>query len=226
MRLIPASVYYVTNFVKNIEKESPGDYLKSVKNEENNYKTRLTLLQRLTTGQDEQSWMEFSDIYRGYLYAICRNMEVPAHEIEDIIQDVLLSVWKSLPGFTYDPEKGRFSGWLSRVTANRVKSLRLSDVRRKNRELKSHNDQDSDDPEIYDKFEKSWIEFITEKAWENIKNKLSDKMRNVFEMYMEGRKIKEIAESLDFNENTVSVYKKRVATALRKEIQRLEAELN
>ena len=49
-------------------------------------------------------------------------MNLKHHECEDLSQTVLLKLWKSLPEFRYDKEKGRFRGWLCRITGNTVKS--------------------------------------------------------------------------------------------------------
>ena len=191
------------------------------------YKTRLTLMERLKNSGDEKSWDEFNNIYRRYIYSIVKSMNVPESKIDDLIQDVLLSVWKALPGFEYNNGKGRFSSWLATITVNKVKSSHLQKSRQLNREQKAYEQQE--DP-IGNEFEilidREWAAFLTQSAWENIKESLSDTMRECFEYFMDGLKVKEIAEKLNLPDNTVSVYKKRVSTVMKREIHRLKEELD
>jgi len=184
-------------------------------------------MERLKNSGDEKSWDEFNSVYRRYIYSIVKSMYVEESRIDDLIQDVLLSVWKALPGFEYNNGKGRFSSWLATITVNKVKSAKLQKSRQLNREHKAYEQQnDLSSNELEQMFDKEWAAFLTQKAWENISRDLSETMRKCFEGFMDGQKIKEIADNLDLPENTVSVYKKRVSTIMKREIHRLREELD
>ena len=86
------------------------------------YKTRQTLIQRMQETQDEQSWEEFLQAYQPYIQAIVRNMKISEHDADDIVQQVMLKVWKNIATIENDPNK-RFRSWLSTVTANCVKDF-------------------------------------------------------------------------------------------------------
>ena len=191
------------------------------------YKTRLTLMERLKNAGDEKSWDEFNNVYRRYIYSIVKSMYVEESRIDDLIQDVLISVWKALPGFEYNNGKGRFSSWLATITVNKVKSAKLQKSRQINREHKAYKNQDSLDGNDLEKmFDKEWAAFLTRSAWENISQDLSETMKLCFEGFMDGKKIKEIADELELPENTVSIYKRRVSTIMKREIHRLREELD
>lgn len=191
------------------------------------YKTRITLMERLKNSGDEKSWDEFNNVYRRYIYSIVKSMYVEESRIDDLIQDVLLSVWKALPGFEYNNGKGRFSSWLATITVNKVKSAKLQKSRQINREHKAYEHQGELDGNDLEKlFNKEWAAFLTQKAWENISSDLSITMKQCFEGFMDGMKVKEIADSLELPENTVSVYKRRVSTIMKREIHRLREELD
>lgn len=191
------------------------------------YKTRITLMERLKNSGDEKSWDEFNNVYRRYIYSIVKSMYVEESRIDDLIQDVLLSVWKALPGFEYNNGKGRFSSWLATITVNKVKSAKLQKSRQINREHKAYEHQGELDGNDLEKlFNKEWAAFLTQKAWENISSDLSITMKQCFEGFMDGMKVKEIADSLELPENTVSVYKRRVSTIMKREIHRLTEELD
>ena len=191
------------------------------------YKTRLTLMDRLKNSGDEKSWDEFHEVYRRFIYSIIRSMHIEAHLIDDLIQDVLLSVWKALPGFEYKPSKGRFSSWLATITINTVKSNQLKRSRQGARDNKASERQDEFDlGDLNQLIDREWAAFLTETAWGNVSKELSVSMKSCFEGVMQGKKIRDIAAVMNLPENTVSVYKKRVSVIMRREIHRLEDELN
>ena len=191
------------------------------------YRTRLTLMQRLKNSGDDKSWEEFNEIYRPFIFSIVRSMYVEAHLIDDLLQDVLVSVWKALPGFEYDPEKGRFSSWLATITINRVKSTQLKRSRQGARDHKAFEREDElDEGDLEKIVDREWASFLTKTAWENISEDLSPAMKSCFEGVIPGKKVREIGKDLDIPENTVSIYKKRVSVIMRREIHRLEEELN
>ena len=191
------------------------------------YRTRLTLMERLQNSGDEKSWDEFNEVYRRFIHSIVRSMYVEAHLIDDLIQDVLLSVWKALPGFKYDPEKGRFSSWSATITINKVKSNQLKRTRQGARDQKAfERENEFDQGDLDNMVSREWAAFLTKTAWENVSQELSDSMKDCFEGVIAGKKIRDIATELGVPENTVSIYKKRVSVIMRREIHRLEEELN
>ena len=191
------------------------------------YTTRLTLMERLKSSDNENSWEEFIVNYKGFIYSIVRAQKVSPDQIDDIIQDVLLSVWKNLPGFEYDRSKGRFSSWLATITINKVRSRQLKNSRQSARDHKAYEQQEkTDQGELGEMISREWAAFLTERSWDKIKDELSEPMKLCFEGFMEGKMIRTIAAKLGIPENTVSVYKKRVSVIMKREINRLQNELD
>ena len=187
--------------------------------------TRHTLIQKVRNAHDEQSWSEFSDIYRPYIYVIIKNLGVPQSEIEDQVQSVLIICWQKIPELNYDPTKGRFRFWLSRIASYTVKN-HIRKLKRRE-ELSANFEIPTEIPaEIDEMSEKQWKVFIAQKAWDNIKKDLADKYRLCFEALLENRPIAEIAQELELAENSIYVYKGRIEKQLFKEIQRLKRELD
>ena len=61
----------------------------------------------------------FESLYRQYEKLVLKNAFFiigQKEEAEDVLQQVFLSVWKSRK--TFDPEKGKLSTWLYRITVN------------------------------------------------------------------------------------------------------------
>ena len=187
-------------------------------------KTRQTLIQRIKNQYDEQSWMEFINVYRPYIAAIIRNMNVPEDEIDDHVQSVLIICWQKLPDFDYDPFKGRFRYWLSRISSYTVNN-HIRKIARRNELSEKMEIPHSIPSEVEKMAEQEWKSFISKLAWENIQKDLSEKVRASFELIMKGKKPSDIGVELDVEENTIHVYKRRVEKKLFKEIQTLKAEL-
>lgn len=187
-------------------------------------KTRQTLIQRIKNQHDEKSWMEFIGVYRPYIAAIVRNLGVPEDEIDDHVQSVLVICWQKLPNFDYDPFKGKFRYWLSRISSYTVKN-HIRKLARRNELSEKMEIPHSIPPEIEEMADQEWKSFISKLAWKNISEELSGKVRKSFEMIMQGIKPSDIGINLEVEENTIHVYKRRVEKKLFREIQKLKAEL-
>ncbi|MCM8531079.1 MAG: RNA polymerase sigma factor, partial [Lentisphaeraceae bacterium] len=191
------------------------------------YQTRQSLLFRIKERYDESAWEDFVENYKNYIYKIIISFRVDKHDADDLMQTVLLKLWKKLPEFEYDPGKGKFRYWLGRVTKNFVfKFLN------KKKRLGSEDDADDSsfeeenlDPEIHNVIEKEWRLFISEKAWANISPNFTEKVLKVFLMHADEIEFEQISEELDIEVSAAYVYRHRVQKALLKEIARLEFEL-
>jgi len=82
--------------------------------------TRATLLERLRDGDAVMAWDEFFARYWRLIYATARHRGCHEHTAEEIVQDVMLTVFEKRDVFRYDPERGRFRDWLRRVVGNAV----------------------------------------------------------------------------------------------------------
>jgi RNA polymerase sigma factor (sigma-70 family) len=81
--------------------------------------TRLTLISALREGL---RWEEFLALYgRLILFWGRRDFGLQESDAENLRQEVLIRVWKSIRG--YDPARGRFHNWLYVCTRNAVRSL-------------------------------------------------------------------------------------------------------
>ncbi|QBG46494.1 sigma-70 family RNA polymerase sigma factor [Verrucomicrobia bacterium S94] len=197
---------------------------------EDQYQTRATLIQRVQNQQDEQSWEEFVRVYRRYIYAIIRSMNISEHDTEDILQQVLINLWNSLPKMEYE-KINRFRSWLSTVTKNCVTDF----IRKRTREANRLEKASKDDtltylkairlPEINDIAEREWEIHLTNMALENIEPLFSGKAVDAFRLTLKGKSVEEIACELGLKENSVYRLKNRVKERLIQEIRHLRNEL-
>jgi RNA polymerase sigma-70 factor, ECF subfamily len=83
------------------------------------YETRCSLLLRAQAGQAD-AWKDLADLYRPLIIAWLNRQGVPAVDVEDLSQDVLLSVVKHLPSFEHSGHRGAFRSWLRTIVCNRT----------------------------------------------------------------------------------------------------------
>ncbi len=86
--------------------------------------TRTTLLSRVRDPSDTTAWREFEARYGELLVRYARARGLQHCDAEDVRQVVLLNLSKSLRGFQYCPERGRFRDYLGRIVQNVVNQVR------------------------------------------------------------------------------------------------------
>src|SRR5271165_434031 len=81
--------------------------------------TRQSLLLRAQTGE-ENAWKDLTDLYRPLIIGWLNRQGVPAADLEDLSQDVLLSVVKNLRTFEHSGNRGAFRAWLRTIVCSRA----------------------------------------------------------------------------------------------------------
>ncbi len=85
--------------------------------------TSESLLIRVRDPSDREAWLRFDAIYRPVVYRLARRAGCQDSDANDLVQQVMLAVSKSIPNWEKDPSKGTFRGWLHRVARNTLISL-------------------------------------------------------------------------------------------------------
>ncbi len=192
-------------------------------------RTRQTLLKRIADIEDSQSWYEFVYYYRGFIYGILRHMNVSHHDAEEIVQLVLLKVSEIINGFKYDPSKGRFRGYLAKITANAARNHFRSNHKNISLDEAMENCGSpvelSSDPELEQLADKEWQDHLYRLAWQNVSGSLGSNMCKCWEKLRAESSPREVAAALNISESTVYVYKKRIQEKMKAEIKRLQQEI-
>ena len=81
--------------------------------------TRQSLLLRAQTGEAD-AWTDLTDLYRPLILGWLNRQGVPARDLEDLSQDVLVSVVKHLPTFQHSGHRGAFRSWLRTIVCSRT----------------------------------------------------------------------------------------------------------
>jgi RNA polymerase sigma-70 factor (ECF subfamily) len=81
--------------------------------------TRQSLLLR-AQGGEQAAWKDLAELYRPLLHSWLRRQGAPASDLDDLTQEVLLSVVRSLPSFSHSGQAGAFRSWLRAIACNRA----------------------------------------------------------------------------------------------------------
>jgi RNA polymerase sigma-70 factor (ECF subfamily) len=81
--------------------------------------TRKSLLLRAQTGE-ENAWKDLTDLYRPLIIGWLRRQGVAPRDLDDLSQEILLSVVKYLPGFEHSGCPGAFRSWLRTIVCSRT----------------------------------------------------------------------------------------------------------
>jgi RNA polymerase sigma-70 factor (ECF subfamily) len=81
--------------------------------------TRKSLLLRAQTGE-ESAWKDLTDLYRPLIVGWLKRQGVATRDIDDLGQEILLSVVKYLPTFEHSGRPGAFRSWLRTIVCTRT----------------------------------------------------------------------------------------------------------
>ena len=82
--------------------------------------TRHSLIVRLKSPSNELAWRDFVSTYEGFLNQLARRQGVPERHVPDVTQQILLTIAKSIGGWSDDGNAASFRRWLSTVSRNIV----------------------------------------------------------------------------------------------------------
>jgi RNA polymerase sigma-70 factor (ECF subfamily) len=199
--------------------------------------TRASLLERLKDLGDDASWQEFYQNYRELIYSVARKAGLNETEADEVVQETLISVAKKMPGFTYDPAKDSFKGWLLAVTRWRI----LDQVRKRKPKVSqtlltsaATNEEGTRtatlerlaDPAGLDlaaTWDDEWERNLLHAALARIKRQVHPQHYEIYHLHVIlGKPVREVARALDVNAGQVYLARHRVGALLKKEINRLE----
>lgn len=190
------------------------------------YRTHPSIFVRLRadgTLDRQLGWEEFNRIYGPVIAGFARNAGLKPQEVDDILQDVLLGFFRVVDHFVYDPKKGRFRGYLKRVTLNAIRSRRRR--RRPQQNVPEEMDPAAESSDLEVAWEREWTEHLLRRALDEVRQTVQPKTMQAFELYgIKGMPAEEVAAETGMTEAAIRHAKMRVLDQLRACIKRLREE--
>lgn len=186
------------------------------------WNTQQTLIQRAQNPDDNQAWDDFVKYYESFIKMVLRKSNISLSEEDDLIQKILLRVWKGLPNYEYRKEKARFRTWLSTIIRNAIITHinRLKDKGSK-QEVYLKEVNVVSESHIEEIIDKEWLDYVASIAMNKVKEVFSGNAIEVFRLSLEEKTAKQIADELSITEESVFVLRSRVKSRLKKEIAKL-----
>jgi RNA polymerase sigma factor (sigma-70 family) len=199
--------------------------------------TRESLLEKLQDSGSKDGWEEFYETYSGMILNQAVRKGLSPEEAEDVLQETILSVYKQMPEFTYNPKQGSFKGWLYHLVQWRIadqfrKRTPDSPARSENYRPPSaphtatvERIPDPNDPD--DKWDDQWQRTALDKALERLKRRVKAKHYQIFDLvFVQGRPMREVAKSFGVTVANVYLIRHRLGGLLRREIRAVESGLS
>lgn len=189
--------------------------------------THASLLARLSEGADGPAWNEFHARYRELIRGFALRRGLQAADAEDVVQEVFLALAQAMRSFEYQPEKGRFRGFLKTI-AIRVLGKRFVRARAglgqtaAQQTIEAAPDESAHD----DDWEAEWRQHHLRAAMERVRAEFRGSDLRAFELLTSGtRDARSVATELGISVDSAYQAKSRILKRLRELVtEQVEAE--
>jgi RNA polymerase sigma-70 factor, ECF subfamily len=188
--------------------------------------TSPTLLLRLKQNGTarEIAWSDFRSRYAPIIAGFARNLGAVPQEIDDLIQEVMTGFYAAQPTFSYDPQRGRFRGYLKTCVVH------LLAQRARDRKLQFDGRPvevvDPADARFDEAWELSWRQEQLERALIEVRRHYEDNATfNAFlRVSIQGQDARTVASELGMSVDSVYQARSRCMVRLRSTLQQIEDE--
>lgn len=198
--------------------------------------TRESLLGRLKDWKDDESWREFFGIYRKLLFSLAIKSGLSPQESEEVVQETVISVAKTIPDFEYDPGRCSFKSWLRHLAQKRVadhfrkrsreRTARISDADETGKTPAIERIPDPNTTDLDAVWEEEWQKELLNAAIVRVKNQVTAEQYQIFDFYvLKKMPVETVADALGTNAAQIYLTKHRISKLLKKEIGRLEEKM-
>ena len=184
--------------------------------------TSLSLLERLRHQPDADAWRRLVDVYTPVLHAWLRRYEVlSAPDVDDLTQDVLLTLSKEMPQFRPSSQPGAFRSWLRTILVHRLQYFWRARQRRPQaaggsdfaEQLEQLSDGQSQMTQVWDR---EHDRHVMERLFELAEPRFAAETWRAFQLQMvDGKSAEDVAHDVGMPLHSVYAAKSRVLKALR-----------
>lgn len=183
--------------------------------------TRASLLLRIRDRADSVAWQEFDSVYRPLLHRYARACKLDDAECDDVEQYCMAAIYRHISRFDYDPDKGRFRGWLRTLVKNRVSNI----VRARREHLAESQDfkrAQLREPVPDEEFDRIWMQEHLRHCLGVIRGEVDVNTFQAFRMYViEERPVEQVCEELGINRSRLYKIKWHLTQKLQEKMNEL-----
>lgn len=189
--------------------------------------TRVSLILRLQDAGDDRAWDEFVSVYAPIVFRLARRRGLQASDADDLVQEVLASVARSVAAWLERDDRGPFRGWLLRIARNTAVDFL---TRRKHRPLSpggSHAQQalvnTEADEDLSDTFTAEYRREVFHWAAEQVQQLVANSTWEAFwRTAVLDEPIESVAEELRLSVGAVYIARSRVMKRLQQLVRQFE----
>lgn len=197
--------------------------------------TRRSLLSRLKNSADDESWRTFFDTYWKLIYTTAIKAGLNDAAAQDVVQETVISVLKSMPEFHYRQNNQSFKSWLLRLTRWRIgdqfrRQAKLREEHPNSRTRKENSEETELLDEVPDpaslnleaSWEADWEQNLMEAAIDRVRKKIDPKAYQMFDLYVfKEWPVSRVAQALKVSPTRVYLAKHRVSNLIKKQVKQL-----
>ena len=189
--------------------------------------TRASLILRLPDPADARAWDDFVQIYAPLVYRLARRQGLQVADADDLVQDVLSAVARSVESWLDRPDRGQFRAWLLRIAKNlAINSL----TRHKHRPIGTGDSNMahllSQHPDSNGAAEEFDIEYRRELflwAAQRVREQIAEPTWQAFWLTtVEDKPIAAVASQLSMSVGSVYIARSRVMARLREQVRQFQ----
>jgi len=190
------------------------------------FTTRPSLISRICKG-DEISWQDFFQTYRPLILLRGGDYYLTEDEKEELVQQVIMDMFKRSNVFKYDRQKGKFRSYFKTIINHkaidikRLRNPKMVSVESEDFSIEDFPDLNPDT--LNSNWDEEWQMHLMVQGLQELKMQVEPTTFQAFELYaLKGQTAEEVAKFLEITKNAVFVAKSRCVERLQKIIREFE----
>lgn len=191
--------------------------------------TRASLILRIKNADDIAAWDEFASIYSPVIRRVALRQGLQAADSENVIQEVLMSVSRSIDQWQDREDRGSFRAWLLRIARNQAVNVLTRQATRTIGQGGSFADVQLNEIAVSSglsqQLDLEYHRTVFQWAASQVKEDVAENTWQAFLLTsVEGRSIHEVAHQLDMRPGNIYIARSRVMARIKALVQQYEAE--
>jgi RNA polymerase sigma-70 factor, ECF subfamily len=189
--------------------------------------TRASLILRLPDAADAQAWDDFVAVYAPLVYRMARRQGLQPADSDDLVQEVLAAVARSVETWLEKTDRGPFRAWVLRIAKNHaVNAL----TRHKHRPIGAGGSdvarlmaQQPNNGDAASQFDLEYRRELFRWAADQVREEVAERTWRAFwQSTVEGQPIAAVAEELSMSVGSIYIARSRVMARLREVVSRVD----